>query len=49
MEEIQPSIESAIRQYLSDLKDFSELLAKVLIKLQDLTRYNKQYKFVTYC
>jgi len=49
MEEIQPSIQSAIKQYLSDLKIFSELLMKVLIKLQDLTRYNKQQKFETYC
>jgi len=49
MKETRPSIQFVIKHYLSDLKDFSESLMKVLINLQELTRYNKQYKFETYC
>jgi len=52
MKKILPSKQSEIKHFLSDLKDlkdFSELLMKVLIKLEDLTRYNKQLEFETYC
>jgi len=47
MKETQPSTQFVIKHYLSDVEDFSESLLKVLIKLQDLTRYNKQFE--TYC
>ena len=47
MKEINPSTQFVITHYLSDLKDFSESLMKALIKLQDLTRCNKQFE--TYC
>ena len=47
MKEINPSTQFVIKHYLSDLKDLSESLMKAVIKLQDLTRCNKQFE--TYC